>query len=530
MGHCRRFRSLVLSSYLFHPPFLTLSSRPTSNFIPQPPIPFFAPHHFPLSPHFFNYNNYSPHPSPSNCSSSQYNNPSHCHHHNHPSHYPNHHPYFHPFHHNHLNTLLLILSLLILPVPLLPSGTGEVDPDSLSSGIGRFNSILCEDIDGDGRNEILFGSYEGYIVSVEYRDGDYSVDWTSPKFGTRAWGLTVGQFDEDSSLEVIVGDGDGIVRSIDGTTKEIEWESEELVRDAHGLLLHDVDRDGENELLVGTGFKTDQPWGQIFLFRRNSTEHYDAFDPFDSRLRELHVADVDYDGEEELIVGSGVSLGDVGGEGYLRVFDLDTKELEWKSPDLKGCVEGLRVVDLDGDGILEIIASNGYRYREGYCYVFQFNGNGYDRLWKSSNIGPKAYGLDVRDIDKDGEIEIVIGNLAGYVYVFNGLTYEEEWRSDNLGRDILGITIGDPDSDGELEIVAGQGGYIGKGDYTSGYVTPHVYVIDGRTHEIEAVIGEEDALLQWLKVAILISAVVGISELAIIGRKRAIARSVEHGS
>lgn len=425
---------------------------------------------------------------------------------------------------------MLVLLLILMHIPLLQVASGEVDPDSLSSGIGRFNSILCEDIDGDGREEILFGSYEGYVVSVEFRDGDYSVDWTSPKFGTRVWGLTVGQFDDDGSPEIIVGDGDGIVRSIDGTTKEIEWRSEELGRDAHGLLLHDVDGDDEDELLVGTGFKTDQPWGQIYLFNRSSTEHYDAFDPFDSRLRELHIADVDSDGREELIVGSGVSLGDVGGEGYLRIFDLETKELEWKSPDLKGCVEGLRVVDLDGDGILEIIASNGYRYREGYCFIFRFNGNGYDRLWKSSNIGPKAYGLDVGDIDEDGEIEIVIGNLAGHVYVFNGITHEEEWRSDNLGRDILGIIIGDPDGDDELEIVAGQGGYIGKGDYTSGYVTPHVYVIDGKSHDIEAVIGEEDALLQWLKVAVLISAVIGIAELAVIGRTRAITRRAGHGS
>jgi len=426
--------------------------------------------------------------------------------------------------------LVILLNLILLPLPCISMASADVDPDSLSSGIGRFNSILCEDIDEDGREEIIFGSYEGYVVSVEYKNGEYSVDWTSSKFGTRAWGITVGQFDNDTSPEIIVGDGDGIVRSFDGKTKKIEWESVELVRDAHGLLLHDVDGDGENELLVGTGFKTDQPWGQIFLFKRNSTEHYDSFEPFDSRLRELHIADIDNDGDEELIVGSGVSLGDVRGEGYLRIFDLKTKELEWKSPDLEGCVEGLRVVDLDGDGTLEIIASNGYRYREGYCFIFQFNGQGYDRLWKSSNIGPKPYGLDVRDIDEDGEIEIVIGNLAGYVYVFNAITHMEEWRSDNLGRDILGIVIGDPDGDGDLEIVAGQGGYVGKGDYTSGYVSPHVYVIDGKTHDIEAVLGKEDTLLQWLKIAVLISAVVGVAELAIIGRKRAMVRGSGHGT
>lgn len=422
--------------------------------------------------------------------------------------------------HHRFFAIAIIVSLILVFFPVLPLASSEVDPDSLTSGIGRFNSILCKDVDSDGRDEILFGSYEGYIVSVEYRDGDYSVDWTSPRFGTRAWGLTAGQFDDDPAVEIIVGDGDGIVRAIDGSTKEIEWVSEKLVRDAHGLLLHDVDGDGENELIVGTGFKTDQGWGQIYFFKRNSTEYYDTFDPFDSRLREMDIADVDNDGREELIVGCGVSLGDVEGEGYIRVFDLETKELEWKSPDLKGCIEGLRVVDLDDDGILEIVTSSGYRYRESYCYIFHFDGSNYVRSWKSSNIGPKAFGLDVGDIDDDGIKEIVIGNLAGYVYVFDGITRKEEWKSGNLGRDVLGITIGDPDRDGESEILAGQGGYRGKGDYTSGYVTPHVYIIDGKSHRIEGMLGEIDTVLQWLKIGILIAAVIAVAELAVIGRMR----------
>lgn len=445
--------------------------------------------------------------------------------------------------HIHHSKVSVVITLFITVLLLLQSApaTAEVDPDSLHSGIGRFNSIVCHDVDNDGRDEILFGSYEGYVVSVEFRDGDYFVDWTSPKFGTRTWGLTVGQFDNDTAVEIIVGDGDGVVRAIDGSTKEIEWESQELVRDAHGLLLHDVDGDSENELLVGTGFKTDQGWGQIFFFERNSTDYYDSFDPFDSRLREMDVADIDNDGQEELIVGSGVSLGDVAGEGYIRVFDLQTKELEWKSEDLEGCVEGLRVIDLDDDGILEIVTSSGYRYRDSHCFIFSYNigdvnntGNDesgtdpeYRRVWKSDNIGPKAYGLDVGDIDGDGVIEIILGNLGGQIYVFDGITHQEEWKSGNLGRDILGITIGDPDRDGEIEIIAGQGGYIGKGDYTSGYVTPHVYVIDGKTHEVEAVFGEVDAILQWLKIGILLALIVALAELALIGRMRSMEKLQE---
>jgi len=429
-----------------------------------------------------------------------------------------------------LTTISIAFILLWLPaesliasphsLPLEFTASAEVEPDVLGSGIGRFNSITCADVDDDGRDEILFGSYEGHVVSVEYLNGEYNEDRISARFGTRTWGITTGQFDNDSAVEIIIGDGDGRVRSIDGSSKKIEWESKEVVRDAHGLLLHDMDDDGHNELLVGTGFKTDQNWGQIFIFRQGQRDYYDAFDPFDSRLRELDVADVDNDGREELVVCSGVSLGDVGGEGYVRVFDLETKELEWKSPDLGGCVEGLKVMDLDGDNTLEIVVTNGYRYLEGYCYIYHHNNKSdeYERVWKSDNIGPKAYGLDVGDIDDDGVMEIVIGNLAGYIHVFNGVTHEREWISNNLGRDILGITLGDPDGDGDVEIIDGQGGYVGKGDYTSGYVTPHIYVIDGKSHEIEAVLGEIDTTKQWAQVGILVMAVVALAEIGIIAR------------
>ncbi|MBN1539596.1 MAG: VCBS repeat-containing protein [Candidatus Thermoplasmatota archaeon] len=412
----------------------------------------------------------------------------------------------------------LLAALVVLSLAFIPPGNCEVEPDALSSGIGRFMSILCEDVDSDGRMEILFGSYDGYVVSVEYYAGDYSVDWTSPRYGTRVWGLETGQFDQDDDLEIAIGDGDGQVRVLDGRTKRVEWESVTLVRDAHGILFHDLDGDGQNELVVGTGFKTDQGWGQIYFFKPNSSEPYDTLPPFDSRLRELDVADVDNDGKEELIVCSGVSLGDIGGEGYIRIFDLETGKLEWKSPDLFGCIEGLRIVDLDGDGTKEIIVSNGYRYREGWCYIFTYDGADYRRIWRSENLGPKAYGLDIADIDGDEILEIVVSNMDGYIRVYDGITHQLEWRSPDLGRDILGLTIADPDQDGQLEIIAGQGGYNGKGDFTSGYVAPHVYVIDGRTKEIEEVMGDVDEVLQWFKVATFALIALMLVQVAILSR------------
>ena len=145
----------------------------------------------------------------------------------------------------------------------------------------------------------------------------------------------------------------------------------------------------------------------------------------------------------------------------------------------------------------------------------------------SEDIGPKAYGLDVGDIDGDGIIEIVVGNQPGYIWIFDASTYEVEWKSPLLGTDILGIEIADVDLDGEAEIIATQGGYIGKSDWTSAYTNPHIYVINGKTHEVEFKLGEPDYMVIVLQAAIIILVVITLVHLNWILRTKKPRRKVK---
>jgi hypothetical protein len=142
--------------------------------------------------------------------------------------------------------------------------------------------------------------------------------------------------------------------------------------------------------------------------------------------------------------------------------------------------------------------------------TYDKNKDDYVEFWKSSDIGPKPYGLAVADIDDDGNVEIVVGNQPGYIYVFEqqGNSIKEEWRSKLLGSDILGLELIDLDDDSQLEIIAAQGGYVGKGDYTSGYSEPHIFIIDGKTHEIEYTIGDTSWLSYGLPIIILVLVII----------------------
>ena len=112
-----------------------------------------------------------------------------------------------------------------------------------------------------------------------------------------------------------------------------------------------------------------------------------------------------------------------------------------------------------------------------------------------------------------------MGNLAGYIFIFEQTSsgIKEEWKSKMLGSDIFGIDIADVDDDGTIEIIASQGGYTGKGDYTSGYTEPHIYIINGKTHKIENTIGETspvETILTILVLVLFITFLIGLNFFA----------------
>jgi hypothetical protein len=420
---------------------------------------------------------------------------------------------------------VFVTALLLGPcISVMPFVQAAVDPSVFGSGVGRFQSLYSGDLDGDGAHEVLFGSYEGRVVQLQYRAGDFFVEWQSPKMGDRCWGLRVGDCDNDGRNEIVVGDGNGDLYVYDAKSHKLEWKAQDqMVRDAHGIAIADLDGDGSTEIVVGTGYKTDQDYGTIYVWSGKGTggKPLRSFGPYDSRLRGLEVADLDGDGTMEIAVGSGANLGDIEGRGYIRVLDAVTGSIEWESADLGGDCEGLVLSDIDLDGRPNLIVGEGYRYREGHVHVLQYDNatRGYAEQWRSDDIGPKAWGVAVGDCDGDGTPEIVVGNQPGYVRIFDASSHALEWQSQLLGTDIFGACIDDVDGDGREEVVLAQGGYQGKGDFTSGYTTPHIYVLDGSTHRFEYVLGERNIWGMVLLVALLVLIIVALLEVGLLTKR-----------
>jgi hypothetical protein len=458
--------------------------------------------------------------------------------------------------------VIALVGALVL-APFLGLGAGAaaatIDSNYLGTAPGRFNSIKCGDIDEDGNMETVFGNNEGVLSIIEYSAGAYVSEYHKDQDAYRLWGVALADVDDDNRTEIIAGGqagegGEGFIEILDGKTRQVEWKAVaevpalepsktvSFIRDLHGFAIGDPDMDGETELVVSGGYKTDTPWGMVYIFNGKTHKLEAMIGPQDSRIRGIAVADIDEDGKQEIIFGTGVALGEKPGEGYIRIYGYNNATgkyvEEWQSPDMNGDVEGLVAIDVDGDGHLEIVASAGYRYREGYVYVIRHipEGTGgvgrppaYKQVWQSDDIGPKPYGFDVADIDDDGVVEILSGNQPGYLWVFDGVTHQVEWKSELLGTDVFGITHCDIDKDSLMEIVVGQGGYIGKADWTSGYSTPHIYIFDGKTHTQKAVLGEPDYLETALQVATIVLVLITLIMLNWYLRKRRAAKAKARG-
>jgi len=421
-----------------------------------------------------------------------------------------------------------LVAALALSLLLAGKGAGDVPAGDFNSAPGRFNSIKAADIDGDGKIEVVYGDYEGFVTVLEYSSGDLFLEWKYEVGGDRVWGLELGDVNGDGKTEIVAGNGMGKIFVLSGEGPDELWRYEGHGRDAHGLALYDFSGNGTEDICVGTAFKNDDPNGMLYVIRYGAEEPMFMTERDDSRWRGIDVGDVDGDGTAEIVVGSGSALGDVKGSGFIRIFNVSDNDYsperdlygkpEWTSPDLGGCVQGIAVEDVDNDGVPNIVASVGYRYNEGLAYIFQYGAGEYSRLWKSDDLGAKPYGFLVADVDGDDVLEIVVGNQPGRIRIIDGRTRETEWTSSALGTDVMGLCAVDLDADPQLEIIAAQGGYQGKGDFTSGYTLPHLYVIDGKTHEIELVVGERDMTGFALQSILLVLIIFFLIEISVLGK------------
>jgi len=189
-------------------------------------------------------------------------------------------------------------------------------------------------VDG-GSVRLVLGDANGVIHVYEERDGTFEEAWLSRYLEGAVSGVHVVDVNDDELQEIVVFTDRGRIHYFDTEGYNILWsnspgEYEQLTAQT----VADIDDDPQPELIFCAA-------GRLIIYDgRDQFEEWRS-DQDNLTTTDILVADVDGDDEDEIVLN----------DGY--VFDARFHNLEWQSSDPFG--GHLGVLDLDGDGILELI-------------------------------------------------------------------------------------------------------------------------------------------------------------------------------
>ncbi len=255
---------------------------------------------------------------------------------------------------------------------------------------------------------------------------------------------------------------------------KVGWASDLLGLPLRDVSVGDIDNDLSPEV-VAIGFVTRKPKGntsvydqRIFIFNPGSQGAPDSSTlavPCATAPHGAIIADADNDGSNEYIVARGNAVEVYGwshnaaGEplafrnsGGSVVGALHPK---WTSGDLGSNVWGLDVGDADNDGKNELVLA---RFQIGSAQIFKFQtGQGWTSQVTQSLGAENIDIARVRDVDGDGDNEIIAGGTIGKVAIWKHRadgTYEKVFLGPDLGGYSEHVDAADVDGDGNVEILA----------------------------------------------------------------------------
>ena len=276
--------------------------------------------------------------------------------------------------------------------------------------------------------------------------------------------------DGDGLLDVIVCDAkNNTVNWIHQYPAGIYTESvlaTDLIAPAHVQAI-DFDKDGDLDLMVGVLgmlFPNNDKIGSVVILENDGQCNFKKHVVIDkvARVSDVRAGDLDNDGDMDLAVAQ---------------FGYDDGETRWienvgnwnfKSHILQNLSGPINVdiVDIDNDGDLDIVSLVSQEWEEIYCYINDGKGNFQPKLiWGSSNQDFGSSGISMCDLDRDGDMDILYSNGDAFDYIppqgrpWHGVQWLENKGNLNFEYHRLcsftgatNVRAADIDNDGDLDL------------------------------------------------------------------------------
>jgi outer membrane protein assembly factor BamB len=316
---------------------------------------------------------------------------------------------------------------------------------------------LITAVGGVNRNSMIHGKdIINTYSDIKVKNNLYVPLWTFDITSNAYGGSAVDDIDNDGKMEIVFGTymGDSKVYALNSENGSLLWNfySGPGPVDA-SIKIADVNNDGNKEVVFagsGSGYMDNGSYGVGIIHVLNGTNgdviwEYNTGYCVDSPAA---IVDIDNDNIKEVIYGAWKEGDDLG---YVRILNGINGTLEQKIGGFDGYIQSEpNILDLNDDGQLDIVIAT----FQGDNKIYAINGSDYNTLWMFQANDWMYHGGSFGDIDNDGLPEIAIGSYDDHIYVINGEDGSLNW-SYNVGSYILAPTsIADVDNDGSFEIFA----------------------------------------------------------------------------
>jgi hypothetical protein len=332
----------------------------------------------------------------------------------------------------------------------------DVEQQSLAATIPIFElgGLRVLDVEGDGPLEIAYGDRQSGGVHV-LNGQTLQEKWTMPNPDDGVFGFAFGDTDGDGARELAWGGtytftGQHLFVG-DIATLMVDWQSLDVSGPFRALSYGDVDADGRAEILYASSRSAAGYGDGLYFIHDALTQEmeYHSAETTGANVEgvwRIRNANVDGDPQQEVFVTTDDLY-----EGVIICYDGLTHAEQWRAQvGFDQIFMSMAIADVDGDGQLEVVAG---AYEGGVVFVFNASTGALE--WQSPNLVAVSGMLSlmrVTNVDADSHLEIVVASHGDAVYVIDGVTHTVQ----NLGdHDVTALETPDRDGNGVSEIIIG---------------------------------------------------------------------------
>ncbi len=344
------------------------------------------------------------------------------------------------------------------PVPFKPGSQIAMLPDG--------GLVVAGDLDLNGTVDLLVGGEDGGVQWLENAgpDANWAVHTVAASFDARH--LALADLDGDGDLDAIGGPESGSVTWWKNPRNSGAWPENALMDDSvppdpvsgvFGVAAGDLDGDGDQDIVAANG---DLQWWE----NTNGDASSWAFHALGmTAVFRPALVDFDQDGDMDIVAAGGAGPDSI--VIYLNSGEASSFVPQLLVDDLDFPVSDVRPADMNGDGILDVVASMGASDSSGGALAwFEADGARYDI---DVDLFRNQYS-SIHDMDGDGDLDVLASSGVGWpspgqVNWFENVDGQGvTWYVRSLGE--LGgssqVIGADLDRDGDFDVISASAGEI----------------------------------------------------------------------